>query len=252
MVGVMLSYVALDVWHLPQTLSVLVCVVGVVILGLFEEVTIIRPFLKRPQESIGWFIATLGFSVVIETVARIAYGTRSVAAIPSGLPEGPIRLGGGVSISPAQLLVIVALVVLTIALELFYRRTWIGLAMRATAQNRELSAVLGIRPRVVSLLALGISGVLGGLSGYVIAPIVGSDTTVGLTYALSGFIALAIGGFGSIRGAFVGALVLGVAEQLFALHSNATYLVVADLALLMIILVVRPTGLFRVHAARRV
>jgi branched-chain amino acid transport system permease protein len=251
MVGVMLSYLSLDVMHWPQIVALLVAVGGVMAIALFEERVVVRRFLRRSSHDIGWFIATLGFSVIIESVATILYGTRPVQAIPSPLPDGPVSIGS-ISTRPQYLLGLGVLAAVTVGVELFYRRTWTGVAMRATAQNREIAAMRGIKPNRVSMLAFGLAGLIGGLSGYVIAPVVSSDVTIGLTYALSGFVALAIGGFGSIRGSLAGALILGVGEQLFDLHGNAQYQVLADLAILSVVLLVRPSGIFRSSAARTV
>ncbi len=102
------------------------------------------------------------------------------------------------------------------------------------------------------MIAFLIGGLLAGIGGYVVAPIVYADVTIGLTYSIKGFIALAIGGFGSIRGGIIGALAIGVAEQLFDLYIDPRYEIVASLALLMIILAVRPTGLFRNAVVREV
>jgi len=90
------------------------------------------------------------------------------------------------------------------------------------------------------------------LAGFVIAPIVFSNVTIGLTYGLKGFLALAIGGFGSIRGAVAGALILGIGEQIFDLYVNPLFEQVAGLGLLLIVLLVRPGGLFGSSGARRV
>jgi branched-chain amino acid transport system permease protein len=86
----------------------------------------------------------------------------------------------------------------------------------------------------------------------VVAPIVSANVGVGLTYGLKGFIALAIGGFGSLRGCVIGGLLLGVAEQMFDLYVNANYEILAALILVLIVLAVRPAGLFGTRAVREV
>ncbi len=251
MVGVLLSYWVLDVQHWPQVAAVVVVLVGVAAVALVEERIAVRPFLGRSRDNIGWFISTLAFGLVIETVVVRLYGNNPPRPVPSPLPSTRLHIGS-IATRPQLLFAIGVLVVVTIAVDVFYRRTWLGQAMRATADDRDVAALRGIDPRHVSVIAFLIGGLLAGIGGYVVAPIVYADVTIGLTYSIKGFIALAIGGFGSIRGGIIGALAIGVAEQLFDLYIDPRYEIVASLALLMIILAVRPTGLFRNAVVREV
>jgi branched-chain amino acid transport system permease protein len=251
MVGVLLSYWALDVMHWPQFGALLLVLAAVPLVAVVEERLVIRPFLRRPDESIGWFISTLAFGLIIETVVVLLYGNHPPRAVPSPLPSTSVHLGS-VATRWQLLLAIAALVLVALALEAFYWRTWLGQAMRATADDREMAALRGIHPARTSVLAFAIGGLIAGLAGYVVAPIVYADVTIGLSYSIKGFIALAIGGFGSIRGAIVGALAVGVAEQVFDLYVDPRYEPVAALLLLMMILAVRPTGVFRSHVVREV
>ncbi len=251
MVGVMLSYLALHVLHLAEILALLLCIVGVMVLSVFEERVVVRPFLGRGGSGIGWFIATLAFSLVIETVVGDLYGNRAPEAVHSFLPQRALHFGS-VTISPRLVFVVVVLIVVVAALELLYRRTWTGRAMRAAAEDREVAALRGVDPNRVSVTAFALGGLVAGLGGFAIAPIVFSNVGVGLTYSLDGFLALAIGGFGSIRGAVAGGVALGVAGQLWDLYVDPRYELVAGMAVLMIVLAARPVGMFGMRAARQV
>lgn len=251
MLGVLLSYFLLDVAHWPQLPTLLAVVVGVPLVALFEERVVVRPFLKRPADNIGWFIATLAFSLVVETVVTILYGDNPPMAVPSPVPSTTVRFLG-ITIAPKLILAFGALVVVAVLLEIFYKRTWLGTAMRATAHDREVAALRGISPAKISALAFLIAGVTGAVAGYVVAPIVFSDVSIGLTYSLQGFVALAIGGFGSIRGALVGAFILGIGEQVWDQYFDPRYEIVAALILLMVVLAVRPTGIFGERNVRTV
>jgi len=252
MVGIMASYYGLDVLKLPQSLDFLLVLAVVALLALIEERTVVRPFLRRRGEGrFGWFIATLGFASVVETVVRVAFGTHPIVAIPSPLPLAGIRVGDAV-IGYRQLLVIGTFVTVVVLLDRFYARTWTGQAMRAVAEDREAAALIAINPDVMSRSAFLIAGISAGLGGFVIAPIKLSDPTVGLGFTLKGFLALAIGGFGSIRGAVTGALALGVCEQLFDTYVSSNYEILVGAGLALIVLVLRPEGLFRTTAARSV
>jgi branched-chain amino acid transport system permease protein len=146
----------------------------------------------------------------------------------------------------------VSFVVVCLVLLVFYKRTWTGQAMRATAADRDIAMLRGIDVKRISQLAFLIAGLAAGIGGYVVAPIVYSDPSIGLNYAIKGFIALALGGFGSMRGAIVGALALGVAEQVYDVYGNASYEITISVGVLIVILLIRPTGLFGTLRAREV
>ncbi|MGH3188184.1 MAG: branched-chain amino acid ABC transporter permease [Streptosporangiaceae bacterium] len=250
MAGVLVSYFCLDRWHLAQLLTLPIIVAVVVTLSLVEERVAVRPFVARPVVGLGWFIATLAFSLIIETVASIIYGQNPVVPIP-GPFNGTIVIAG-VHVAEKFILAFVTMIVVMVALELFYKRTWLGTAMRGVAEDREVAALRGIDALRISRLAFIIAGLVTALAAFVVAPIVSADVTVGLTYGLKGFIALAAGGFGSLRGCVIGGLLLGVAEQMFDLYVSSNYEILAGLILVLLVLAVRPSGLFGTRAVREV
>jgi branched-chain amino acid transport system permease protein len=253
MAAVMLSYFTLVTFQWPFWLAFLAVIAAVSGLALLEERIIVRPFLKRKQEghNIGWFIATLAFGVVLQGIAVLTYGHNPPLPIPSPLPSEAIRLGF-VHISPQQLLAIVAFIGVCAGLQAFYSRTWLGRSMKATSVNRPLAMLRGIDVTRVSRLSFLIAGLVAAIGGIVVGPIVFADATVGLNYSIKGFIALALGGFGSMRGAVIGALGLGVVEQLFIIQINPSYELTVSIGLLLLVLLLKPTGLFGTMKAREV
>ena len=251
MAGVLVSYFCLDRWHLPQIVTLFVIVAVVVAISLVEERVAVRPFVARPVVGLGWFIATLAFSLIIETVASIIYGQNPVVPIPGALGNGTVVVAG-VHVATKFILAFVVMIAILVALEVFYKRSWLGTAMRGVAEDREVAALRGIDALRISRLAFIIAGLVTALAAFVVAPIVSADVTVGLTYGLKGFIALAAGGFGSLRGCVIGGLLLGVAEQMFDLYVSSNYEILAGLILVLIVLAVRPAGLFGTRAVRQV
>src|ERR1700722_2452973 len=243
MIGVMGSWIFLAVLRWPQPVVFVLVVVVVALIACIEERYVVRPFLKRSDGAFGWFIATLAFSLIIETIAIVWYGNRPINPVPSFISTLGWNIGR-VSIAPKFVVALAALIITTIGVEWFYSRTWSGLAMRGIADDREIARLRGIDSTRLGRLAFAISGAIAGVAGFVLAPITFSDPTIGLAYTIKGFIALAIGGFGSIRGALVGALSLGVAEQVFDRYWNSTYEMLADLAFIAIVFGLRPSGLF--------
>jgi branched-chain amino acid transport system permease protein len=251
MLAVMLSYFALVQEHWPQWLAIIVVLGGVSAISLVEERVIVRPFLTRRGDGIGWFIATLAFATIIQAVVVRLYGKNPPLPVPSPLPSKPILIGF-VHFSWQELFAFVSFIVVCVALLVFYKKTWTGQAMRATAADRDVAMLRGIDVKRISQLAFLIAGLAAGIGGYAVAPIVYSDPSIGLNYAIKGFIALALGGFGSMRGAIVGALVLGVAEQVYDVYGNASYEITVSVGVLIVGLLIRPTGLFGSLRAREV
>jgi len=250
MVAIMASYFAQDVLHWDEFLTFITVIPFVVLVALIEERAVVNPLLRRGERGgIAWFISTLGFSLVIETIVSLLFGTHAIVAIPSPFPVSGFNVGGTI-LGYRQMFVVGTFVVVVVALELFYGRTWLGRAMRATAQDRDASSLTGISPSTMSMLAFALGGLVAAIAGLAIAPLTFSNPAVGLNYTLKGFLALAIGGFGSIRGAIAGALLLGVCEQLWDLYIGSNFEIVAGLAVLLAVLLTRPEGLFRTTVAR--
>jgi branched-chain amino acid transport system permease protein len=252
MVGVMSSYYVLVVLEWPQWTAAVLVVLFVAAVALFEERFVVRRFLKKQgTASFGWFIATLGFSLILETVVNVSFGRHPIVSIPSPFALSGVHIGD-LLIGYRQLFVIISFVVIIAALEFFYQRTWMGQAMRGTAEDRDAASLLGINPVVASRVAFGLAGAVAGFAGYAIAPITFSDPNVGLAFTLKGFLALAIGGFGSIRGAIVGGLLLGVSESVWVLYRGSTYEPLVGVVLVLGVLLIRPQGLFNTPTTRTV
>jgi branched-subunit amino acid ABC-type transport system permease component len=204
---------------------------------------VVRPFLsRRGAANFGWFIATLGFSLAIETVVNILFGTHPIVSIPSLVPTKGVRFHG-IVVGYQQILIVGTLLVIVGLLDVFYARSWVGQAMRASAEDRDAAAMAGVRPALMSSIAFTIAGATAAIAGIVLAPITFSDPTVGLSLTLKGFLALAVG-------AVVGGLLLGASEQIFNLYIGSKFQVLGILGLVLLALLIRPQGIFGVRAAR--
>jgi branched-chain amino acid transport system permease protein len=126
------------------------------------------------------------------------FGHRSIEAIPSPLSLRGLSIGS-VQLGYRQLLIIGTFIFVILLLELFFGKTWLGQAMRGTAEDREAASLRGINPLSISRTAFIMAGLVAAIAGFVIAPITFSDPTVGFSFTLKGFLALAVGGFGSLR-----------------------------------------------------
>lgn len=206
------------------------------------------PMLERGVPSITVVILTIGLSIVLSQAVSLIWGKQTLRPERwSG--DGTIDVGG-VFIDPQVLWVLGSAVVVMVALRLFFARTKLGFAMTATAVNRLAAQLVGINTRVVTLAAIGLSALLGGLAGVAVAPITGVGFLTGLVVLLKGFTAATIGGLGNATGAMVGGLVLGIVESLTASYISPGWSNFIVFGILLVALTARPQGLFGTRLAQ--
>jgi branched-chain amino acid transport system permease protein len=186
-------------------------------------------------------LATLAVQIVVERLTLIGAGDQPKSLPPlTDLP--PLKIGG-IAVS-FQFLWIVALSLLLIfLLDLFFKRTRTGKAMRACAINREAAALQGIPVSRMLALSFALSAALGAIAGVLITPTQYTAFNVGVPFAISGFIAAIVGGFGRPLGAFVGGIMLGLAQAIAIVAFGAGLKNVAALSVLLLFLFVRPGGI---------
>ena len=219
--------------------------------GLVIERVVIRPVENAPILSI--VIVTLGLLVILNSTAGWIYSYIQ-KPFPSPFPSKPIRIGNIVFGAHDLGAIGVTLVVLAL-LFAFFRYTTLGLAMRAAAQNPASSRLCGIRVSWMLALGWGLAAAFGSVAGIMVAPVVFLDPNMMVGIQLYAFAAATVGGFTSPLGAVVGGLLVGVTENLVGTYvsfiGTELKLTVA-LAMIIVVLLVRPSGLFGRTVVRRV
>jgi branched-chain amino acid transport system permease protein len=219
--------------------------------GLVIERVVIRPVENAPILSI--VIVTLGLLVILNSTAGWIYSYIQ-KPFPSPFPSKPIRIGNIVFGAHDLGAIGVTLVVLAL-LFAFFRYTTLGLAMRAAAQNPVSSRLCGIRVSWMLALGWGLAAAFGSVAGIMVAPVVFLDPNMMVGIQLYAFAAATVGGFTSPLGAVVGGLLVGVTENLVGTYvsfiGTELKLTVA-LAMIIVVLLVRPSGLFGRTVVRRV
>jgi branched-chain amino acid transport system permease protein len=193
----------------------------------------------------GWAVSTLGVGIVLQGCAALWFGSQAVAfpdVIFSVMDEVVIF---GVHVSLQYVAVLVLAVLLVLGFEALVRTTVWGRAMRAVSMDPDLAAVIGIPVRTIVLGSYIASGVLAGISGILVAQIGGTvDPAFGFELVIFGFVAAVLGGMGSTTGALLGGIVAGVLQQMVGGYVSTAAQHGIAFALLVLILVVRPQGLF--------
>lgn len=241
MLGGMVTFVLLTSLGIPLVLAGALATVAVALLGVVIERLVVRPLWDRHASMFVMILATLAAQIVIERATLIAVGDQP-KSLPVFTDLAPLRIGG-VAIGYQTIWIIASSLLLIGALALFFQRTLVGRAMRACSINREAAALQGIPVSRMLALSFALSAALGAIAGILVSPTQFTAFNVGTPFAISGFIAAIVGGFGRPFGAFLGGITLGLAQALavFALGSGLKN--VAALAVLLVFLFFRPSGI---------
>jgi branched-chain amino acid transport system permease protein len=242
-----MSYTLLIGLGMPYGLVLLATVVLSGFMGVVLERVVVRPIMDAPIFSI--VIATIGASIVLRSSAGIVFGY-DVLPLPTIFSKDPVRLGF-LQFTAMDVGVIGSSLVIMVGLYLFFKLTKTGMAMRATAQSQTAARLMGVSVSRIFALTWAISAAIGGVAGVLIAPIVYLDPNLGFI-GVKAFAGAILGGFGSIPGAIVGGMLLGVIENLSGYFFNAGIKQVSTYILLILVLVVRPSGFFGAAPVRRV
>jgi branched-chain amino acid transport system permease protein len=232
--------VTLTTWQVPLWLAAAGAVIGV---GLVAGVIYMTTIRRLPNASTFTLIMiTLGLAIVIHTIAQLVWGTQA-KTLPELRGGEPFRIAGA-SITAHAILVMVVSATLMVMLYLFFKRTRPGQAMLAYSDNREGAALVGVNAKRVGLAAFILGGAVGGLAGFLVTPITTVNYLIGLTFTLKGFSAAVLGGFGNAGGAVAGGLLLGLLETFSTGILPSGYEGLVPLTILVLILMVRPGGIF--------
>ena len=241
MLGGMVTYVLIERFQMPYVVAALGAIVVTGFVGACVERLVVRPLWNRSAPMFVMILATLAAQIVIERVTYILVDDQP-KTLPAFSDLPPIMLGG-VAINFQSLWIMAGSVLIVVALGLFFKTTRTGKAMRAVSINAEAAALQGIPVSLMLTLAFVLSAMLGALAGILLTPTQYTAFNMGVPFAISGFIAAIIGGFGRPLGAFLGGIALGLIQAMAILGLGAGFKNVAALSLLLLFLFVRPSGL---------
>jgi len=241
MLGGMLTYVGFHQLGLPLLAAALLAIAVVAALGVVIDRLVVRPLWDRHATMFVMILATLAVQIVVERLTLIGAGDQ-----PQTLPvltDLPPLMVGGIAINFQFLWIVALSLTLIWLLDLFFKKTRTGKAMRACAINREAAALQGIPVSRMLALSFALSAALGAIAGILLTPTQFTAFNVGTPFAISGFIAAIVGGFGRPLGAFVGGIMLGLAQAVAIVVFGAGLKNVAALSVLLLFLFVRPGGI---------
>jgi len=224
---------------LPFWLSAPLAIGIMAVLGYLLDYLILRHLFGQSQTAVVILTIALGF--VLRFVAGFIWG-HIPQSLESPLSVGEVRLGD-VVLGMADIAIIGMTLLLTLLLYLFFQRTKLGLAMQAASQNQMAAYYMGIPVRRVQGMVWGLAGAVAAVAGILYASKGAVDPNAGLL-GIKAFAAAVIGGFGSLPGALVGGLIVGVIEPFASYYMPAGYSQIAPYAVLLFVLIFMPHGLF--------
>ncbi|WP_454689973.1 branched-chain amino acid ABC transporter permease [Achromobacter aloeverae] len=242
MIGMYLVYLAASHFGIHPYVGLVPVAVILFALGAATQRLVIQPLLNA-DEHIQIF-ATVGISTILLNLALVVFGANVLRA-PVELGTDSISVGNYAMVT-GQLITFLAALVLAVLLHLFMHRTYLGRALRAVAQHRYAAMLMGVNVKAVYVLAFGLGTAFVGIAAGLLAPQYPVFPTVGTYFVLTAFVIVVLGGMGSLYGAVAGSMIIGVVDTLAGYYIAPDLKEVVYFGIFLLILVLRPTGLFGV------
>lgn len=241
MVGMYLTYWSFMLWKVDPHLSILSCAIVLFFLGYISQKLLIERTFNKPFEGEIQIFVTIGLSLVMVNGIQMLWKTdyRGIELSYAGMAFNV----GDLTLNFLKVISFIVTLIVAFFLYLFLTRTDTGRAMRAITENREAATLLGIDVPKHYCLAFGIGAGLTGMAGTLLTPIFYIYPGVGLVFVLKAFVIIVLGGMGSVSGAFVAALIVGVVESVAGVFIGGAYTQALIFLIFILTMLFKPTGL---------
>jgi branched-chain amino acid transport system permease protein len=247
MLGAFIGLFFFNAVGLPYPIALVSAMIVTAVVGVFIE----RVFYRRLTRAgggytvagMGMIIVGFGMAIILQNIAFLVWGATSFGYDPIYGP--PVELGG-ISLPRSYLWISVVAISLMVILHLFLKHSKLGLAVRAVAANKEIASLMGINVPLMISVIFGVACALGAAGGVLIGPINFVSVEMGYLMLIKAFSAAVIGGFGSLPGAIVGGVIVGVTETFGAAYISGSHKDIYAFILLIIVLMIRPSGIMGV------
>ena len=249
MMGGVLGFVLYGTHHLPFAATLAAVVAVGLVGGIVLQKVAIDPSLKT-KSSYNWILATLAVGIILRNAAEVFWSTDDFK-LASPLGDDPVRIAG-VGVYPQELLIIGVSLAIVIGVETFKRRTIFGKAILAVSEDKDTASLMGINQKRVISFSFMLSTAIACISGLLVAPVTFVSATMGTVIAVKAYAVSIIGGLESGAGVLLGGIVIGLAESLTARYLSTGYKDIPGFVLLIVILLVRPNGIFGRRSVQKV
>jgi branched-chain amino acid transport system permease protein len=237
----------MDLLHVPFGWAYLITVIFMGVFGIVFQRIAYYPL--RHRTFLPVVIATIGVSIFLKNGAQLIFGAEPLL-MQRPTPPDTLNLAG-VFVDPQYIVIILATAALLISQHFFFEKTALGKQMQATAQDKEMARLLGIRVARTIAITFAYSSILGAAAGILIGPIFYVTKDMGAMLGLKAFCSTIVGGFGSVPGAILGGIFLGVVEVFAAYYISSAYRDAFAFILLILVLLFRPQGFFGEKVAEK-
>jgi branched-chain amino acid transport system permease protein len=243
-----IAYLLLDTYGLPYYFAFPATLVFAALLGAFLEYAVLRRA-KEPNV-LGLIIITIGLEMILLGFVSWKFGADQ-RAMPFPISTFESISIGHLYISSLEFLTLVVALAIMIILFIFFRYSKLGVAMKATQQNENAARLMGIKTNRLRMVTWGISSLVGSVAGLMLAPVL-MEPYMMWDPMLKGFAGAVVGGMTSLPGAVAGAYIVGIVENLFGGYVSIEFKSVVAFAVIVIVLCIRPSGLFARHYVKKV
>lgn len=243
MLGAYMMFILVSHQAITPIAALFICLALIGIVGFLVDFIGLRPLRARNAPRMAGLISTLGIGTFIENAIQVWVGTET-QPFPSFLPAGKIAIGNAV-ISYTQIIIFVVCIILMVLTSAVVYKTKIGKSMLAVSQNTECAKLMGVNVKLIITGTFTVAAILACVSGILVGSYYKNiDTTMSFTVGMKTFAAAVLGGVGSLLGAVVGGLIVGLTEALGASYISAGYRDAFAFGILIIVLLVKPSGIF--------
>jgi branched-chain amino acid transport system permease protein len=249
MLGAFFALTAATVVGLPYWATILFAIVVMFVLGMLVERTVLRPVLGQPAFTV--VMVTIGVGYMARGLVTMvpAWGTET-HGLPTPFADAVLKFGE-VTVPVQSLAIIGMTTALCIVLFAFFQFTRVGVAMQATSQNQLAAYYMGIPVRRINMLIWGLSAAVSAFAGILLAPLTFVHANMGFI-GLKAFPAAVVGGFGSVPGAIVGGLIIGLVEAFAGFYMAEGWKDIAAYIVVLVVLLIKPSGLFGERTLKKV
>jgi branched-chain amino acid transport system permease protein len=247
MLGAFLAVTFVNVMGMPFLTGVLAAILAMAVIGVVLERLLLRPMIGEPHFAV--LMLTIGLGFVLRAIANAIWGSN-----PRALETpyaGQVLRYGELVVGLENVAIVVGTIILCALLYTFFRFTRLGIAMQAASQNQLAAYYVGIPVKRIYSLVWALSAVIATCAGMLAAPVTLVDPLMGFI-GIKAFAAAIVGGFGSLPGAIIGGLAVGIAEQFAGLYLPPGYADMSAYVLLLVMLIVRPQGLVATMQRKKV
>ena len=245
---VFIAFMLLSSYGLPYYIAFPATLIFAFFLGCFLEFAVLRRA-KEPNV-LGLIIITIGLEMLLIGFVSWKFGADQ-RAMPFPISSYDSIVIGDIFISTLDMLTLVVALIIMLSLFLFFRFSKIGVAMKATQQNENAAALMGIKTNQIRMITWGISAMVGSVAGLLIAPVL-TEPYMMWDPMLKGFAGAVVGGMTSLPGAVFGAYIVGVVEHLFGGYVSIEFKSVVAFVVIVLVLCFKPSGLFARHYVKKV